>query len=259
MSEIDCRALVSPSARIGCGSKIGAYAVIGDEVELGDGCVVENHAVIKGPARLGRENQVYPFCSIGGDPQDLSYRGEHVSLEIGDANEFHEFCTVNRGTMKGGGVTRLGSHNLIMAYAHVGHDSVVGDHTILINGATLAGHVTVEDYATIGNFSSVQQFCRVGRHAYIGAHSPITQDVLPFSKVVMERDIRNYGANTIGLERQGLSADRIRAIEQAYRLLLRSKLNTSQALEKMRETLSGSPDVLQLIRFIESAEHGVVK
>src|SRR5271157_2531045 len=204
MSEIDCRAVVSPSARIGCGAKIGAYAVIGEEVELGEGCVVENHAVIQGPARLGRQNHFYPFCSIGGDPQDLTYRGERVSLEVGDANEFHEFCTVNRGTMKGGGVTRVGSHNLIMAYAHVGHDSVVGNHTIFINGATLAGHVTVEDYATIGNFSSVQQFCRVGRHAYIGAHSPITQDVPPFSKVVMERDIRNYGANTIGLERQRL-------------------------------------------------------
>jgi UDP-N-acetylglucosamine acyltransferase len=259
MSEIDCRAVVSSSARIGCGAKIGAYAVIGDEVELGEGCVVENHAVIKGPARLGRENHFYPFCSIGGDPQDLTYRGERVSLEVGDANEFHEYCTVNRGTVKGGGVTRVGSHNLIMAYAHVGHDSLVGDHTIFINGATLAGHVTVEDYATIGNFSSVQQFCRVGRHAYIGAHSPITQDVPPFSKVVMERDIRNYGANTIGLERQGLSPERIRSIEQAYRLLLRSKLNTAQALERMRETLSDSEDVLQLIRFIQSAEHGVVK
>jgi UDP-N-acetylglucosamine acyltransferase len=259
MSEIDCRAVVSPSARIGCSVKIGAYAVIGEEVELGEGCVVENHAVIQGSARLGRENHFYPFCSIGGDPQDLTYRGERVSLEIGDANEFHEFCTVNRGTVKGGGVTRLGSHNLIMAYAHVGHDSVVGNHTIFINGATLAGHVTVEDYATIGNFSSVQQFCRVGRHAYIGAHSPITQDVPPFSKVVMERDIRNYGANTIGLERQGLSPERIRSIELAYRLLLRSKLNTAQALEKMRETLSDSEDVLQLIRFIESAERGVVK
>jgi len=259
MSEIDCRAVVSPSARIGCGVKIGAYAIIGDEVEVGEGCVVEPHAVIKGPARLGRENHFYSFCSIGGDPQDLTYGGERVSLEVGDANEFHEFCTVNRGTVKGGGVTRVGSHNLIMAYAHVGHDSVVGHHTIFINGATLAGHVTVEDYATIGNFSSVQQFCRVGRHAYIGAHSPITQDVPPFSKVVMERNIRNYGANTIGLERQGLSPERIRSIEQAYRLLLRSKLNTAQALEKMRETLSDSGDVLQLIRFIESAERGVVK
>lgn len=259
MSEIDCRAVISPSARIGCGAKIGAYAVIGDEVELGEGCVVESHAVIKGPARLGRENHFYSFCSIGGDPQDLTYRGERVSLEIGDANEFHEFCTVNRGTVKGDGVTRVGSQNLIMAYAHVGHDSVVGNRTIFINGATLGGHVTVEDYATIGNFSSVQQFCRVGRHAYIGAHSPITQDVPPFSKVVMERNIRNYGANTIGLERQGLSPERIRSIEQAYRVLLRSKLNTAQALEKMRETLSDSADVLQLIRFIESAERGVVK
>ncbi len=166
---------------------------------------------------------------------------------------------MNRGTVKGGGVTRVGSHNLIMSYAHIGHDCLIGDHTIFVNGGTLAGHVTVEDYATIGAFCPVQQFCRVGKYAYIGAHTVITQDVPPFSKVVSPRDSRCYGVNTIGLERQGFSAERIENIEKAYRLLLRSKLNTSQALEKMRETLAGSEDVLSLIRFIESAENGLVK
>jgi UDP-N-acetylglucosamine acyltransferase len=259
MSEIDSRAQVSPSARIGCNSRIGPYAVIGDEVELGEECVLEHHAVVQGPARLGRGNRVYPFAVIGGDPQDVTYKGERVSLEVGDANEFREFCTVNRGTVKGGGVTRVGSHNLIMSYAHIGHDSQVGDYTIFINGATLAGHVTVEDYATIGNFSPVHQFCRVGRHAYIGAHTVITQDVLPFSKVVSPRETKCYGANTIGLQRQGFSPERIEFIENAYRLLLRSKLNTTQALDQMRGTLSQSEDVLNIIRFIESAERGVTK
>jgi len=259
MSEIDSRAQVSSSARIGCGSRIGAFAVVGDEVELGDGCVLEHHAVVQGPARLGRENRVFPFAVVGGDPQDLTYKGERVSLEVGDANEFREFSTVNRGTLKGGGVTRVGSHNLIMSYAHIGHDSQVGDYTVFVNGATLAGHVTVEDYATIGNFSPVHQFCRVGCHAYVGAHTVITQDVLPFSKVVSPRETRCYGANTIGLQRQGFSPERIEFIENAYRLLLRSKLNTTQALEKMRGTLSHSEDVLSLIRFIESAERGVTK
>ena len=259
MSEIDSRAQVSSSARIGCGSRIGAFAVVGDEVELGDGCVLEHHAVVQGPARLGRENRVYPFAVVGGDPQDLTYKGERVSLEVGDANEFREFCTVNRGTVKGGGVTRVGSQNLIMSYAHIGHDSQVGDYTVFVNGATLAGHVVVEDFATIGNFSPVHQFCRVGRHAYVGAHTVITQDVLPFSKVVSPRETRCYGANTIGLERQGFSAERIEFIENAYRLLLRSKLNTTQAVEEMRGTLSHSEDVLSLIRFIESAERGVTK
>src|ERR1700723_1507659 len=259
MNNIDPRAIVSPSAKLGTNITVGAYAVVGDEVELGDGCRLDHHAVVQGPARLGKKNHVYPFSVIGGDPQDLTYRGERVSLEIGDANEFREFSTVNRGTVKGGGVTRVGSHNLIMSYAHIGHDCLIGDHTIFVNGGTLAGHVTVEDYATIGAFCPVQQYCRVGKYAYIGAHTVITQDVPPFSKVASPRDSRCYGVNTIGLERQGFSAERIENIEKAYRLLLRSKLNTSQALEKMRETLAGSEDVLSLIRFIESAENGLVK
>ena len=259
MSEIDSRAQVSSSARIGCGSRIGAFAVVGDEVELGDGCVLEHHAVVQGPTRLGRENRVYPFAVVGGDPQDLTYKGERVSLEAGDANEFREFCTVNRGTLKGGGVTKVGSHNLIMSYAHIGHDSQVGDYTVFVNGATLAGHVTVEDYATVGAFCPVHQFCRVGRHSYIAAHTVITQDVPPFSKVVAPRDTQCYGVNSVGLERRGFSPARIEPIEKAYRLLLRSKLNTSQALEKMRETLADSEDVLTLIRFIESAERGLTK
>lgn len=259
MSEIDSRAIVSSTARIGSGVRIGAWAVVGDEVELGDGCVLEHHAVVHGPARLGRENHVFPFAVIGGDPQDLTYKGERVSLEVGEANEFREFCTISRGTLKGGGVTRVGSHNLIMAYAHIGHDSQVGSHTIFVNGATLAGHVVVEDYATIGNFSPVHQFCRVGKHAYVGAHTVITQDVLPFSKVVSPRETKCYGANTVGLQRQGFSSERIQSIERAYRLLLRSKLNTAQAVEQMRETLGGSEDVLSLIGFIESAERGITK
>ena len=259
MTQIDSRADISSSARIGRDVKIGAFAVVGEEVELGDGCVLQHHAVVQGPARLGRGNRVYPFAVLGGDPQDLTYKGERVSLEVGDENEFHEFCTVNRGTVKGGGVTRVGSHNLIMSYAHIGHDCVVGNSTVFVNGATLAGHVTVEDYATVGAFCPVHQFCRVGKHSYIAAHTVITQDVPPFSKVVAPRDAQCYGVNAVGLERHGFSPSRIEPIEKAYRLLLRSKLNTSQALEKMRETLSGSEDVLTLIRFIESAERGLTK
>src|SRR6266849_8877075 len=253
MSEIDSRAIVSPSARLGRGVKIGAYAVVGDEVELGEGCVLEPHAMVQGPSRLGRDNRLSPFCSIGGNPQDLTYKGERVSLEVGDANEFREFVTVNRGTAKGGGVTRVGSHNLVMAYAHIAHDCIIGNHTIFVNGATLAGHVIVEDYASVGAFCPVQQYCRIERYSYIGAHTVITQDVSPFSRVVAPRGTRCYGVNTVGLERHGFSPERIEALERAFRLLLRSKLNTTQALEKMRETLAASEDVSELIRFIESA------
>jgi UDP-N-acetylglucosamine acyltransferase len=260
MSKIDPRASIAPTARLGNCVSIGAFAVIGDEVELGEGCIVESHAMVKGPARLGRRNRFYPFSVVGGDPQDLTYKGERVSLEAGDENEFHEFSTVNRGTVKGGGTTRLGSNNLIMAYAHIGHDSQIDNHTIFVNGATLAGHVTVEDYATIGAFCPVHQFCRIGKYSYIAAHTVITQDVPPFSKIVAPRDTKCYGVNSVGLERNGFSPDRIEFIEKAYRLLLRSKLNTTQALEQMRGTLSASEDVQTLIRFIEStAERGLTK
>jgi UDP-N-acetylglucosamine acyltransferase len=260
MSEIDSRAIVSPSAKLGKGVRVGACAVVGDEVELGDGCILEPHAVVKGPSTFGRDNHFHSFSIVGGDPQDLTYTGQRVKLEVGDANEFREFCTVHRGTIKGGGVTRVGSHSLIMAYAHVGHDCVIGDRVILINGAQLAGHIVIEDYATISSFCLLHQFVRIGRHAYLGAGTIITQDVPPFSMVVGPRETRCYGINKVGLERRGFSPERIQPIEQAYRYLLRSKLNTSQAIEKMRGTLSHSEDVSTLIRFIEAVgERGLTK
>ncbi len=259
MSEIHPHAIISPKARLGRGSRIGAYAVVGDDVDLGEGCVLHAHAVVQGPARIGRENIFHPFCSIGSDPQDLKYAGERTELEIGDANTFREFVTVNRGTAQGGGGTRIGNGSLFMVYSHIAHDCHVGSRTVFGNGATLAGHVTVEDYATINAFSAVHQFCRVGRYAYVGGFTVVTQDVSPFSKVVSERGTKCYGVNSIGLERSGFGADRIRAIEQAYRLLLRSKLNTSQAVERMRATLNGSLDVEELIHFIETAERGLTK
>jgi UDP-N-acetylglucosamine acyltransferase len=260
MSHIDPRASVSSSARLGSGVRVGPFAVVGDEVELGDGCILEPHAVVKGPSTFGPGNHIHSFSIVGGDPQDLTYTGQCVRLEVGSSNDFREFCTVHRGTIKGGGVTRVGSNSLIMAYAHVGHDCIIGDHVILINGAQLAGHIIVEDYATISSFCLLHQFSRVGSHSYIGAGTIITQDVPPFSKVVSSRETRCYGINKVGLERNGFSAQRIQTIEQAYRYLLRSKLNTSQAVEKMRETLSGSGDVQTLIRFIESTtDRGLTK
>jgi len=257
-AEIDSRAVVASGARLGAGVSIGAYAVVGDDVQLGEDCVLHPQAVVNGPARLGRGNVLHPFCRIGGDPQDLKYAGERTHLEIGDRNVFRECVTVSRGTIQGGGVTRIGSDNLFMASAHVAHDCVIGDHTIFANGATLAGHVTVEDYSTIGAFSPVHQFCRIGRYAYIGASTVITQDVLPFSLVVTKRHTRCFGVNSVGLERRGFASQRIRAIESAYRLLLTSKLNTTQALEQMR-LIDGSADVAELMRFMESSERGVTK
>ena len=257
--EIDSRAQVSSRVRLGAGVSIGPWAVIGDDVELGDACVVMSHAVIQGPARFGAKNVFHPFSSTGSDPQDLKYSGERSELQVGESNQFRECVTVSRGTTHGGGVTRIGSHNLFMAYSHIAHDCQVGDHTIFANGATLAGHVEVQDYANVGAFSPVHQFCRIGRHSYIGANTVITQDVPPFSMVVTERETHCFGLNKIGLERRGFTAERIHNIEQAYRLLLRSKLNTSQAIQQMRETLAGSADVQELIAFIESVARGLTK
>jgi UDP-N-acetylglucosamine acyltransferase len=244
---------------LGSGVRIAAYAVVGDEVELGDDCVLDHHAVAQGPARLGRDNHLYSFSVVGGDPQDYTYTGQRVTLEVGDANEFREFSTVNRGTIKGGGVTRVGSHNLVMAYAHIAHDCIIGDHVLFGNGAQLAGHITVEDYASVNAHCLIHQFCRIGRHCFVAPQTVVTQDVPPFSLVVTPRETRCYGVNTVGLERRGFSPERIQSIEQAYRFLLRSKLNTSQAIEKMRGTLSHSEDVLTIVRFIESAERGLTK
>lgn len=260
MSEIDPRAIVSPSARLGQCVKVGACAVVGDDVELGDGCVLEPHAVVKGPSKFGRKNHFHSFCIVGGDPQDYTFTGQPVRLEVGDGNVFREFCTVHRGTLKGDGTTRMGSGSLIMAYAHIGHDCFIGDHVTLINGAQLAGHSRVEDYATLSSFVLVHQFTRIGCYSYIGAGTIITQDVPPFSLIVSSRETRCYGINRVGLERRGFSPERLHAIEKAFRYLLRSKLNTSQALEKMRGTLADSEDVLTLIRFIESTtERGLTK
>ena len=259
MSEIDPRAIISESARIGRGVRIGAFAVIGNDVELGDDCVLEPHAAVRGPARSGRKNVFDSFCSVGGDPQDLKFSGERTELVVGDANRFREFCTVSRGTTQGGGVTRIGSDNLFMAYSHVAHDCAVGSNTVFANGATLAGHVVVEDWANVGAFSPVHQFCRIGRYAYVGACTVITQDVPPFSRVVTERETRCYGVNTVGLERRGFDRERLDTIEKAFRLLLRSKLNTSQALEQIRAQLNGSPDIRELVEFIESAQRGLHK
>ncbi|HUJ38909.1 MAG TPA: acyl-ACP--UDP-N-acetylglucosamine O-acyltransferase [Candidatus Acidoferrales bacterium] len=256
---IDPRAVVSPRARLGQDVSVGPFAFVGDGVELGDSCIVHGHARVEGPSRFGRQNQFFPFSCVGSAPQDRKYGGEPTRLEAGDRNVFREFVTVNRGTPAGGGLTRIGSDNLILAYSHIAHDCLVGSHTLFVNGATLAGHVTVEDHATVGAFCPVHQFCRIGRYAYVAANTVITQDVLPFSRTVAPRHSRCFGVNSIGLDREGFSKDRIAAIEKAFRLLLKSRLNTSQALERIRAELHASEDVDILLKFIESAERGIIK
>lgn len=251
-------AVVDAQAELGLRVRVGPYAVIGAEVRVGDDCEIGSAAQLQGPTTIGSGNRIFPHACVGLDPQDLKYQGERTTLEIGDRNVFREFCTINRGTGLGGGSTSIGDDNLLMAYTHVAHDCHVANRAILTNAATLAGHVIVEDYAAIGAFSAVQQFCRVGRHAYVGGYSIITKDALPYMKTVGAKPAC-IGVNRVGLQRRGFDDARIRSIEIAARLLLRSGLNTSQALDRLRAEFSENPDVELLIEFIEVSELGVIK
>jgi UDP-N-acetylglucosamine acyltransferase len=250
-------AVVAAGAVVPASCAVGPYCTIGPNVVLGENCTLISHVVLDGRSLIGARNVFYPFCAVGVAPQDLKYGGEPTALEIGDDNTIRENVTVSRGTAKGGGTTRIGSNNLLMASAHVGHDSQVGSHCILANAATLAGHVTIEDYATVGAFSPVHQFCTVGKYAFIGGGTIVTQDVLPFSLTSARRENKAFGINKIGLARRGFSAERLHTLQKAFRLLLAAKLNTSQALEKIRE-LDGE-DAALLAAFIERSQRGVIK
>ena len=252
-------AVVDPSAKIPASCKIGPYCTIGPDVELGENCELVSHVVLQGPTRMGSDNKIYPFAAVGIGPQDVTYKGEPTRLEIGDRNQIREYVTIHRGTVKGGQLTKIGSDCLIMAYSHIAHDCFIGDHVMMANAATLAGHVTIEEWAVVGALSPVHQFVRVGAHSYIGGGTTITQDVLPFSKTSAVREVHAYGANSVGLERRGFSKERVRLIQKAFRILLASKLNTTQALERIRAEVELSDDVQLLLKFIESSERGVLK
>lgn len=252
-------AIVDPAARVPDSCRIGPYCTVGAEVELGEHCELIAHVSMLGPSKIGSHNRFFPFSAIGGEPQDVTYAGEKTRLEIGDHNVIREGATINRGTLKGGGLTRVGNHTLIMTGAHVGHDCSVGDHAMLINLATLAGHVTVEEWAVVGALSAVHQFTRVGAHAYIGGGTIVTKDVLPFAKVSAPREAHVFGLNAIGLERRGFTKERIHKIHRAFRVLFNSKLNTTQALEELKAASDRGEDVELIIRFIEQSERGVIK
>lgn len=252
-------AIVDPAAKIPASCRIGPYCTVAAGVEMGEECELISHVVVGGPTRMGSHNRIFPFAAIGLGPQDLKYKGEPTRLEIGDHNVIRECVTISRGTAGGLGVTRVGSYTLIMAYAHIAHDCAIGDHVILANAATLGGHVTVEEWATVGALCPVHQFVRIGAHAYIGGGTTITQDVLPFSLTSAARGTHAFGVNRVGLERRGFSRERLRKIHHAYRVLLSSKLNTSQALEKLKSELDRGEDIEMLIRFVERSERGVIK
>ncbi len=256
--QIHSTAVVSAKAQIGSGSYIGPYTVIGDEVTLGAGVRIDGHCVIDGRTRIGEETHVFPFVSIGLPPQDLKFAGESTETEIGRRNRIREFATIHRGTSGGGGLTRTGDDCFLMAQAHVAHDCLLGNNVIMANAATLAGHVIVDDGANIGAYSGVHQFCRVGREAYVGGYSVVVKDALPFALTVGNH-AKCYGLNKVGVRRRGYSRETIAALHHAFHLLLSSKLNTTQALERIREEIKDSDEVNELVRFVESSKRGVVK
>lgn len=252
------QAVVDPSARLGDGVVVGPFAVIGAEVEIGAGTEIGAGAQVQGPARIGRENRIHPHACVGTDPQDLKYGGERVALEIGDRNQIRELTTIHRGTGHGGGVTRIGDDNLLMVYSHVAHDCQVGSRTIFANNATLAGHCEVHDDATIGAFSAIQPFGRIGRHAYIGGYTRLLKDALPFVKTSGLRPVV-LGVNRIGLQRKGFDSARVKAVADAMRILLRSGLNTGQAIERLAAEVPENDDIAYLVEFVRSARRGVIR
>lgn len=254
---IDSRAIVDPRATIADDVTIAPYAVIGADVEIGPGCEIGSHAVIKGPTKIGRNNRIYQFCSIGEAPQDLKYNGEPTRLIIGDGNTFREYCTLNRGTVTGHGETVIGNHNLIMAYVHVAHDCVIGDHTVFSNGASLAGHVAVGDHAILGGFTLVHQFSRIGAHAFTGMGTALNRDLPPFT-VASGNYARAVGINKEGLKRRGFSPEAIRALAQAFKLMLRGR-DRKSALREAQLLAETYSEVRLFIDFIENSERGVVR
>jgi len=259
VAMIDPLARVASTAVIGPGTTVGPFAVVGPHVRIGSDCKIGASAVIDGHTTIGDHNEIFPYASIGLAPQDLKYKGEPTRMAIGSGNIFREFVTIHRGTTGGGGVTTIGDRNLFMNYVHVAHDCHVGNQTIFGPHATLGGHVTIADFVNVSAGSAVHQFCRVGAYAFIGGYSVITKDALPYGRTVGARPARVFGLNLIGLKRRGFSDDTLKKLRQAYRYLTQSKLNTTQAVEKIAGDRSlKCPEVDNLVDFIRTASRGVI-
>lgn len=251
-------AIIDPSARLGKNIQIGAYSIISADVEIGDDTWIGPHVVIQGPTKIGRENQIFQFASIGEIPQDKKFKGEKTFLEIGDRNVFRECCTVNRGTAQDKGLTKIGNDNLLMAYVHIAHDCMVGNHNIFANNASLAGHVIMEDYVILSGFSGVFQFCRMGSHSFAAMGALIGKDVPPFVKVA-EPYAKPFGLNTVGMKRFGLSDETIMNLKRAYKIIYRKGLTIEHALEELKTMILECPEVQFFIDFISTSKNGILR
>ncbi len=252
-------AIIDPDANISREAEIGPYCIIGSGVTIGARTQLLAHVYLEGKLTVGKDNIFYPYCSCGVAPQDKKYKGEPSETRIGDRNTVREFVTIHRGTEGGGNITSIGDGNLLMAYVHVAHDVIIHDGTILANGVTFAGHVTVESFANIGGLCAIHQFCRIGQHAMVGSNSVIKQDVLPYSITATDHKAEVFGANRVGLERKGYSSEAIEPLQNAFRILTRSGLNTTQALTRIEEELPRTAEVQQLLAFVRGSQRGFVK
>jgi UDP-N-acetylglucosamine acyltransferase len=255
---IDPRAVVSPQARLAADVTVGPFSVIGPDVEIGAGTIVAPHVVINGPTRIGAANRIFQFASIGDAPQDKKYQGEPTRLEIGDRNVFRESCTVNRGTTHDKGVTRIGNDNLFMAYSHVAHDCLIGNEVVFANCAALAGHVEIGDFVTLGGLTAVHQFVKIGAYAFSGGGTIVTRDVPPYV-MVAGNPAEPHGVNAIGLKRRGFSEEQVRNVREAYRILYRSELKLTEAVDKLRVLGETQPEVRALAEFIETSTRSLVR
>ena len=251
-------AVISPEAELADDVSVGPYAVIESGVQIGSGSQVGAHSFIKGPTSIGRDNHIFPYASIGDDPQDKKYAGEDTRLEIGNGNTIREFCSINRGTTQDQGVTRLGDDNWLMAYTHVAHDCNLGNQITMANGTTLAGHVQIEDYVVCSAFTAIHQFCRIGAHCFVGAYAGITRDIPPYIMVFGQPPVPR-GINSEGLKRREFSTEQIRNLKEAYRLLYRSGLRLSQAEEQLAERVAEQPELRILVDFIQQSERSIIR
>ena len=255
---IDPRAIVSPRARLGEGVSVGPFSIIGDDVEIGPRTTIGPHAVVNGPTRMGADNRIFQFASIGEAPQDKKYKGEPTRLEIGDRNVFRECCTVHRGTTHDKGVTRIGSDGLYMAYTHVAHDCEIGDNVVLANCASMAGHVQIGDWVQLGGLCAIHQFVKIGAHAFVAGGAMVRQDVPPFI-MVAGYPAEPQAVNAVGLKRRGFTAVQIRHIRDAYRILYRSELKLTDALEQLRALVPAQPEIRDFVAFIEGSTRSLVR
>jgi len=255
---IDTRAIIDPSAKIGENVEIGPWTIVGADVEIGDNTVIASHVVLKGPTKIGRNNKIFQFSSVGEDTPDLKYKGEPTRLIIGDNNVIREGVTIHRGTIQDKGETIIGDNNLLMAYVHVGHDSIIGNHVILVNNASLAGHVVVGDHAIVSGYSLIHQFCKIGAHSFVGMGSGVGKDVAAYV-VVQGGPAATKGINIEGLRRRGFSKDSIAAIKSAYKTIFRRGLTVAESLEELAVLVDEFPEVQLFIDSLQSSTRGIVR